>query len=64
LKGVIEVLAENKIRKAEVNLRMALENLRVGNARISVGYLDRVRDEVIAATHLIINEIKDTEGKF
>jgi hypothetical protein len=58
------VLAENKIRKAEVNLRMALENLKVGNTRISVGYLDRVRDEVIAATHLIINEIKDTEGKF
>jgi hypothetical protein len=58
------VLAENKIRKAEVNLRMALENLRVGNKRLSVGYLDHVKQHVIESIHILINEIKDEEGEF
>jgi hypothetical protein len=57
-------MAQTKIEKAIMSLQRALENLQHGNKRLSVGDLDYSRDFIIAATHMLIAEIKDEEGKF
>lgn len=58
------MLAETKIEKAITSCQRALDNLHNGNKRLSVGDLDHGKENLIAAIHILINEIKDEEGKF
>jgi hypothetical protein len=58
------LLAEKKIKNAELYIQNALEHLHNGNKRLSVGQLDHAKDEIIKSIHILINEIKDEEGKF
>jgi hypothetical protein len=57
-------MAQTKIEKAISSCSRALENLQNGNKRLTVGDLDYSKDFIIAAIHILINEIKDEEGKF
>jgi hypothetical protein len=58
------MLAEQKIHKAINSCQLALEKLQQGNKRLSVGDLDHAKEFILASIHILINEIKDEEGKF
>jgi hypothetical protein len=58
------MLASEYIEKAISSCQRALEELEQGNKRKAVGSLDFTKDRAIAAINILINEIKDEEGKF
>jgi hypothetical protein len=58
------MLAKTYIEKALASCQRALEELEQGNKRKAVGSLDFTKDRTIAAINILINEIKDEEGKF
>jgi hypothetical protein len=58
------VLAKEYIEKIMISCQRALDELEQGEKRKAVGSLDFVKDRTIAAIAILINEIKDEEGKF
>jgi hypothetical protein len=57
-------LATKKIHSAMKSLQLALINLEEGHKRLSVGDLDYAEDFIMAAKMLLINQIKQEDGKF
>jgi hypothetical protein len=57
-------MAQTKIEKAIMSCNRALENLQQDNKRLAVGDLDHAKEFVLASIYILINEIKDQEGRF
>jgi hypothetical protein len=57
-------LAREKIMNAKLHLDQAFNELILNNKRMSIGKLDEVNHSVEAAIHILINMVKDEEGKF
>ncbi|MED1863328.1 hypothetical protein P4V41_07650 [Fictibacillus nanhaiensis] len=57
-------LATKKIHSAMESLQLATNNLENGNKRLCVGDLDFAESKVFAAKMILINQVKDEEGKF
>lgn len=58
------MLAQEYIEKALASCQRALDDLEKGNKRQAVGDIDFIRERIEAAKWILINEIKDEEGKF
>jgi hypothetical protein len=57
-------LATKKIHSAMESLQLAFNNLENGNKRLSIGDLDFAESKIFAAKMLLINQVKDEEGRF
>jgi hypothetical protein len=57
-------LATKKIHSAMESLQLASNNLENGNKRLSIGDLDFAESKIFAAKMILINQVKDEEGKF
>ena len=58
------MLAKEYIIEIMKHCQHALNYLNEDNKRLAIGKLDEINDKTTAAKWILINEIKETEGKF